>query len=147
MNPLPPSRRVLLTGAAGGIGRATASALADRGYALGLIDSNEQPLRELAQTLGAAGAAVAAAAADVRDREAVGRAVEAMAQAAGPFGVVVACAGVGTIARGLELDTPGLRTTFEVNVLGVAHTIEATLPEMVKRGEGHVVGISSVAGF
>jgi short-subunit dehydrogenase len=135
---------VLLTGAAHGIGRATATALASRGYRVGLIDRDEGPLIKLA---GGLGPGVAAEAADVRGREALGRAVTSLEKKLGPTGVLIACAGVGGLSSVLDLDTAGLRAMLEVNVLGVAHTIEAALPGMIERRAGHIVGVSSVAGY
>jgi short-subunit dehydrogenase len=133
---------VLLTGAAHGIGRATAAALAARGYRLGLIDRAEGPLAVVADEL-----KVEARAADVRDGSAVRQAVAALEYAVGPIDVLVPCAGVGTLSSALDLDLEGFRTMLEVNVLGVARTIEAVLPGMFARGSGHIVGIASVSGY
>ncbi len=83
----------------------------------------------------------------MRDREALGEAVRRIETNLGPTEMLVACAGVGAIAKALELDTASLKAMLEVNVLGVAHAIEAILPGMIARREGHVVGISSVAGY
>jgi short-subunit dehydrogenase len=146
---------VLITGAAQGIGRATAAALAARGYRLALIDRAAEPLSALADELaegdgdGASDAnlRVAFQTADVRDGGAVKDAVAALAEALGPAEIVVPCAGVGGLSSALDLDLEGFRTMLEVNVLGVARTIEAVLPAMFERGTGHIVGIGSVAGY
>jgi short-subunit dehydrogenase len=143
----PSTRVVFLTGAAQGIGRATASALAARGYRLGLADLAAGPLHEHADSLRAQGAVVAAEAVDVRDREAIHAVVRKIEAQLGPIETVVTCAGVGTLTSIQNLDMAGFRTTLEVNVLGVAHTIEAVLPGMIERHAGHIVGISSVAGY
>src|SRR4029077_4381596 len=50
-----------------------------------------------------------------------------------------------TLVPDLALDT--LRRTFEVNLFGVAETIEAVLPGMLARGRGHIVGVASMAGY
>jgi short-subunit dehydrogenase len=133
---------VLLTGAAQGIGRATAVALAGRGYRLGLIDRAEAPLALVADELKAE-----ARAADVRDGAALKQAVAELEHALGSVDVLVPCAGVGTLASALDLDVEGFRTMLEVNVLGVARTIEAVLPGMFARGAGHIIGIASVSGY
>jgi short-subunit dehydrogenase len=142
----PGGRVVLLTGAAQGIGRATASALAARGYRLGLIDRAAEPLHEHLESLRAHGARVAAESVDVCDRDALRAAVGRLEEQMGPIETVVACAGVGRLTSIHDLDMVGFRTMLEVNVLGVAHTIEAVLPGMIERKAGHIVGISSVAG-
>jgi short-subunit dehydrogenase len=138
---------VLLTGAAQGIGRATARALAARGFRLGLMDCAEELLGKVANELRAASATVASAPVDVRDAAELKRAVERLESEIGPTEVLVACAGVGTLSWALDLDVAGFRRMLEVNVLGVAHAIDAVLPGMFARGRGHIVGISSVAGF
>lgn len=136
---------VLLTGAAQGIGRATARLLVASGRKVGLVDRAEGPLAELVAELG--GASIASAVADVRDKVALRAAVRGVESALGPIGVLVASAGVGGLSTALDLDTDALRAMLEVNVLGVAHAIEAVLPGMFARGCGHVVALSSVAGF
>ena len=138
---------VLLTGAAHGIGQATVMALARRGTPLGLIDRDGPALAALAQELQDMGATIAEAVADVTDRDALRRAVATITARIGPIEVLVACAGIGTLTLVPNLDTAMLRHTLDVNVLGVAHSIEAVLPGMIARGRGHIVGVASVAGY
>jgi 3-oxoacyl-[acyl-carrier protein] reductase len=138
---------VLLTGAAHGIGHATARALAARGMPLGLIDRDAAPLAELARELKERGATVVEAAVDVADRASLLAAVAAIEAAIGPIEVLVACAGIGTLTLVPKLETEVLRRTLEVNVVGVAQSIEAVLPGMIARGRGHIVGMASVAGY
>ena len=138
---------VLVTGAAGGIGRATAGLLAARGFRLGLIDRAEGPLCGLADELGMGAGTIATCAVDVREPGAIKEAVSAIERAVGPTEVLVPCAGVGTLSSALDLDLEGFRAMLEINVLGVARTIEAVLPGMFARGAGHIVGIASVAGY
>ncbi len=133
---------VLLTGAAHGIGRATARALAERGYTLALIDRDHQPLFELAQEIGGT-----AATADVRLRDEVHSAVASLQNRVGPIEFLLACAGVGGLSTLHNLELSAFQAMLEVNVLGVAHTIEAVLPGMIARSRGHLVVISSVAGY
>ena len=64
----------------------------------------------------------------------------------GPIDCLVAC-GVGHVVLGLDFDLEGFRAMLEVNVLGVARTIEAVAPGMFARKRGHIVGISSVAAY
>ncbi len=138
---------VLLTGAAHGIGRATAMALARRGTPLGLIDRDGPALAALAQELEDSGATVAEAVADVTDRDAMQRAVATITARIGPIEVLVACAGIGTLTLVPNLDIATLRHTLDVNVVGVAQSIEAVLPGMVARGRGHLIAVASVAGY
>jgi short-subunit dehydrogenase len=134
---------VLLTGAARGIGRATALALSDRGYRLGLVDRNAEGLATLAELLPDSRTYTS----DVTDPAAMCEVVTRVEAEVGPIGVVVACAGVGDLTRLPDLQLDGLRAMIEVNFLGMANTIAAALPGMVARKSGHLVGISSVAGY
>ena len=137
----------LLTGAARGIGRGTALALAAQGCTIGLIDRDEQTLGETAKELLAKGANVAYAPADVTDAEGLRKAVRRIEKFIGPTGVLVACAGIGGLTRVPDLDLDGLRAMLVVNVVGVAQSIDTVLPGMIERGRGHIVGVSSVAGY
>ena len=138
---------ILLTGAARGIGRATAFALAEKGCKLGLIDRDAGPLEDVASELKAKGANVAGGSADVSDRDSLFAAIGAIEAKLGATEVLVACAGIGGLTRLPDLDVAGLRSMLGVNMIGVAQSIEAVLPGMIARGSGHIVGVSSVAGF
>jgi short-subunit dehydrogenase len=138
---------VLLTGAAHGIGRATAEALAQRGTPLALIDRDGLALAALAQDLEDRGASVATAVVDVTDRETLQRAIAHFAAGLGPIEVLVACAGIGTLTLVPQLDSAMLRQTLDVNLVGVAQSIEAVLPGMIAMGRGHIVGVASMAGY
>ena len=138
---------VLITGAGRGIGRATAVALAEKGCPLGLIDRDSGLLEQVVGELKARGAKVASSAADVTDRQALVEAVEAIEASIGPTGVLVACAGIGGLTQVPDLDIDGLKAMLGVNVVGVAQSIEAVLPGMIERRNGHIVGVSSVAGY
>jgi short-subunit dehydrogenase len=139
---------VLVTGAANGIGRATAIALARKGMPLALIDHNTANLADLEQALKTDGATrFATAVVDVTDRAAMFTAVNRLSADLGPIDVLLACAGIGSLTLVPELDTVTLRQTLEVNVVGVAHSIEAVLPAMIERQQGHIIGIASMAGY
>src|SRR4051794_13172245 len=110
---------VLLTGAAHGIGRATAEALAARGFRLGLIDRDEPALADLAAGIGRdrldTSGTFAAEPADVCDGPALAAAVGRIERRVGPTDVLVTCAGVGGVASGLDLDLEGFRQMLDVN--------------------------------
>ena len=138
----------LLTGAAHGIGRATAIALVKHGMPVGLIDRDAQALAELVSELKSQSTTpIASAAVDVTDRENLIAAVNRLSTELGPVEVLVACAGVGSLTLIPQLDTSMLRQTLDVNLVGVAHSIESVLPKMIERGNGHIVGIASMAGY
>ena len=93
------------------------------------------------------GATVSWAVVDVTDRDALQQSVGAIITAIGPIEVLLACAGIGTLTLVPELDTGMLRQTLDVNVVGVAHSIEAVLPGMIASRRGHIIGVASVAGY
>src|SRR5207248_2220277 len=95
---------VLLTGAAGGIGRATALALASKGCRLGLIDRDSATLGEAEGEVATRGAAVASATADVTDPVGLPAAVRDLESRLGPFDVLIACAGIGGLTQVPDLD-------------------------------------------
>ena len=138
---------VLLTGAANGIGRASAVALAARGFRLGLVDRDPDALSSAADEASRGETRVVARVADVCDGGALREAVREFEETLGPVDVLLPCAGVGGVTSVLDLDVDGFRRMLDVNVIGVARAIEAVLPGMFARKAGHVVGISSVAGF
>lgn len=134
-------RRVLITGASSGIGAAVARASAGAGARLALLARSADRLQELAATLDAV-----AVPADVTDADAVRSAVDTAADRLGGLDAVVVSAGVarpGTVADG---DPADFRLMVDVNVLGVLHTLQATLPHLVASGAGDVVVMSSMSG-
>jgi short-subunit dehydrogenase len=138
---------VLITGAANGIGRATALELARSGVSMGLIDIDSSGLDSLAEELRDMGATFVASAADVSQRRPLRQAVKQIEDALGEVDLLLACAGFGTLTLVPDLALDTLRRTFEVNMFGVAESIEAVLPGMLKRGRGHIIGVASLAGY
>jgi short-subunit dehydrogenase len=104
-------------------------------------------LESLERELGATGARFTTAVADVSQRRQLRLAVKGIEVALGPVDVLLACAGFGTLTLVPDLALDTLRRTFEVNLFGVAESIEAVLPGMLSRGRGHLVGVASLAGY
>ncbi|QEH32614.1 Putative oxidoreductase SadH [Aquisphaera giovannonii] len=138
---------VLITGAANGIGRATALELARRGARLGLVDIDAAGLESVADELKRLGVPSASRVVDVTERERLREAVAGIEAELAPVDVLVACAGYGTLTLVPELEIDNLKRTFDVNLFGVAESIEAVLPGMLARGRGHLVGVASMAGY
>jgi short-subunit dehydrogenase len=114
---------------------------------LGLIDRDRPALDALVHELNGVGTAVVPCAVDVTDRTTLLVAVQEISAALGPIQVLIACAGIGSLTLVPQLDTSFLRQTLDVNLVGVAQSIEAVLPGMIARGHGHIVGVASVAGY
>jgi short-subunit dehydrogenase len=133
--------RVLVTGASRGIGESLARAFAARGCTLGLVARSEDELGQLAEAL--PGDGHRALAADVGDRESVGAAVERF----GEVDVLVANAGIAHYRPFQELPLERAEQMTRVNWLGTLYSIDAVLPGMLRRGKGHLVVVSSGAGY
>lgn len=134
----------IITGASSGLGEALAQELHQRGWKVGLIARREAQLQELVQNLGD-GAACAAA--DVTDAAATESAVRQLEQSLGPCTLMVANAGIGTYTNCRNWDTADMTKVFQVNVLGVIHSLGAVIPQMVEKRSGHVAVVSSFAGY
>jgi all-trans-retinol dehydrogenase (NAD+) len=135
--------RVLVTGAASGIGRLMAVQAARRGASIVAWDIDRHGLDDLSATL--AGAVPLAQVVDVADRDAVHRAAAEVEQTIGGVDVLVLNAGVTDARRLLDLPDEVVERVLAVNVLGLFWCTKAFLPGMVQRGYGHVVTIASSA--
>jgi NAD(P)-dependent dehydrogenase (short-subunit alcohol dehydrogenase family) len=139
----PPSlegRRVLITGAARGIGAALAQRLHERGARVAVVGLEESLLAEVAARSGSAHWSVC----DVSDRAAVESAVEAAAGALGGLDVVVANAGVAAQMPVVGGDPAVMESTVAVNLMGVYNTLRAAGPHISHR-HGYALPVASVA--
>jgi NAD(P)-dependent dehydrogenase (short-subunit alcohol dehydrogenase family) len=138
-------KTALVTGGARGIGFATARTLLARGARVAIVDLHEDAVQRAAGELHATDAFGIAA--DVTDRAAMQRAVAATVERFGALDVVVANAGVAPRIATLNAMAPeSFERVLDVNVWGVARTVQAALPEIVARS-GHVVVIASIYAF
>ncbi len=135
----------LVTGGARGIGLATARALLARGAQVAIVDLNAGDVERAAGELHDSRAIGLAA--DVTDRGAMQRAVAATVERFGALDVVVANAGiVSRVATFRAMASESFERVIDVNLMGVVRTVDAALPEIVRR-RGHVVVVSSVYAF
>lgn len=138
---------VALTGAASGIGRALALALAGRGAILALADRDAGGLAETARLAGADGATISTHAVDVADETAVTRYAAEVLAAYGHADVVINNAGVSIFGSVLELSTDEIRWLMEINFWGVVYGVKAFLPSLLRRPEAAIVNLSSLFGL
>jgi NAD(P)-dependent dehydrogenase (short-subunit alcohol dehydrogenase family) len=131
-----------VTGAASGIGFATATRLATDGWALALVDVDQARLEEKAATLHQAGATVDSYPFDLLQPAGFGAIVEKV----GNCSLLVNDAGIGVAATLLETDPNDWDRIIGVNLTAMFHTCRAVLPGMLERGHGLIVNVSSVAG-
>ncbi|MCE2474203.1 MAG: SDR family oxidoreductase [Alphaproteobacteria bacterium] len=135
-------RVAVVTGAASGIGRATAKRLGADGAALELWDAAAEGLAETASDTGGNATTLS-----VTDDEAVAAAAAAAAERHGRIDILVNCAGIaGDIGPVVEADPAEWRRVIEVNLTGTFLCCRAVLPHMQGSGYGRIVNIASVAG-
>jgi short-subunit dehydrogenase len=139
----------VITGASSGIGWALAKELASQGAKVGLIARRLEKLKVLADELRQAEnpAAVALAAADVAERDQVTSAFRSIREQLGPVDLLVANAGVGAPTHLNPVNIDEIERMIRVNLLGVIYSIEAVLPDMLQRRQGHIAAVSSLSAY
>ncbi len=140
---------VFITGAASGIGRATAEAVAAGGGRLFLTDVQADLLAETAASIrDSGGAVVVAEPVDLTDHDGVRRLARQVTADHGAMDVVMNIAGISAWGTVQSLSHETWRRQVEVNLMGPIHVIEELVPPMVEAGRGgHLVNVSSAAGI
>jgi short-subunit dehydrogenase len=139
---------VFLTGASSGIGEALAIDLAKRGATLGLVARRREMLEDLADRCRKAGGQARVFPLDVTDESAVYEAAEEIRSEFGRIDVLIANAGISGNDEETKTYTPrAVRQVIDTNLMGAVNAIHAVVPQMVERGSGQLVAISSLAGF
>lgn len=138
-------RVIVITGSTGGLGRAAAQALRDRGAKLALFDLDINAAKAQAAELGGTDVAQGWAA-DVCSMESLESAMAAAAQHFGGIDVVIANAGVGYTEPMETMTSRSFERTIDVNLNGVWRTFKVALPYVQKR-KGYMLAVSSMAAF
>jgi 3-oxoacyl-[acyl-carrier protein] reductase len=140
-------KTVLVTGAASGMGRATARLFADEGANVAVTDLGDERVQAVVDEITAAGAAARGCTLDVTDEQAVARVVQEVVDELGSLDILVNNAG--TVAGG-PVDGPSylddFRRTIDVDLTAHVLTIRAALPHLKRSDEGRIVNISSTEG-
>ena len=141
-------KTALITGAAQGVGRATALEFARLGYQTVIVDFKEPDLLDLKREIEAMGQRVSAFVCDVSDEQ---RVREVCASAVTEFGSVEVLVNNAGLYRGfwgdfLESDSTDWKRLIDVNILGTMYFCHALLPNMLENGYGRIVNVGSVAG-
>lgn len=151
----------LITGAARGIGRATAVAMAREGASVALLDiadpkgvknihgyrlANRSELGETASLIEREGRKAIQIVADVRDLAAMNRAAERTVQELGGLDILVANAGIAIWSPFEEMKPEQWADVIDVNLTGAANSMWAALPQMRKQKSGRMIVLSSVGG-
>ncbi len=138
---------MIVTGAASGMGRATAHVFGDEGALVAVTDVTLDRAAPVADEIVAAGGTAAAWALDVSDDGQVRAVVDDVVARLGPVDVLVNNAGVSIPA---PIESAGFdaawATTFEINLHAHTRMVRACLPHLMRNGEGRIVNIASTEG-
>lgn len=138
-------RVAVVTGAARGIGRASALALARRGFDVALVDRLESELREASSAVANAGRRAMPIASDVSFYDEAQRWGADIIRQFGRIDVLVNNAGISQPKTLIEISEAEYDQTIAVNLKGQFNWCKAVAPHMLKQGAGRIVNISSVS--
>lgn len=141
-NPTLDGKVALVTGGAGGFGRAVTEILLEHGAQVALTDVDEERTRAAADELGAVPFVL-----DVTDWEANQKVVADIEQHFGGLDISFLNAGIGLNMGALAFDVERYRKIMAINLDGVAYGMQAAIPAMRRRGGGHIVATASMAGL
>ena len=136
-------RVAVVTGGASGIGLAIVRRLATGGASVALLDLDEAAADRAAAELRGEGLRVVGLAADVSDRAAVEKALEAARAELGPVEIMVTSAGLSLNAPFLDISVEDWERVVAVNLTGTFHCLQLAVPDMIAGGWGRIVTISS----
>ncbi|WP_420638734.1 SDR family NAD(P)-dependent oxidoreductase [Candidatus Poriferisocius sp.] len=141
-------RVAVVTGAAAGMGRATAWLLADEGAKVAALDVNRAGVTETVAAITDAGGTGRAVVCDVSDADAIDRAVAEVREELGPVDILINNAG---ITAAVTVDTPDFEDVWaaalEVNVTSQVRMVRACLDDLKRNGDGRIVNVASTEGI
>lgn len=136
-----------VTGASSGLGMGLAVRLAREGYRVGLSARRESHLEDVARRIREAGGRAGTYPCDASNREEVLESIRRCQEELGPVDLLVANAGVSINTRVATFDLDSVKRVIETNLMGAIYATAGVLPGMLERGRGHLVAVSSLAGF
>ena len=136
-----------ITGAARGIGKATAIQLAKEGVNIGLLARTESALKEVASEIEGLGVKVAYAVADVSSKEQVDIAIESLTNSLGTADILINNAGTAKFGTILDMDPEEWKKMIDVNLMGTYYVTRSVLPQLIEKNGGDIINISSTSGL
>jgi NAD(P)-dependent dehydrogenase (short-subunit alcohol dehydrogenase family) len=140
-------KNALVTGGGRGLGKAMASALAEAGANIAIIDVDQETAEQSADEIAEIGVETTAVEADVTDEAEMEAMVETVTDHLGSIDVLLNNAGVASNAPATEMSVEDWQRTIDVNLTGVFLCAKHVGRHMIERGEGSIINISSMSGF
>ncbi len=141
-------KTVFLTGASSGIGEAIAVEMAKRGAILGLVARRKEQLLQIAQKIESLGGTVSCFPCDVKNKHDMFGAALNFRNEFGKIDILVANAGIGGNNEKTRNLVPGaVAEVIDINLIGAVNSVSAVLPDMLEKGSGQLVAVSSLAGI
>jgi 3-oxoacyl-[acyl-carrier protein] reductase len=141
-------RTALVTGAASGMGRATAHLFADEGARVAVVDRDEAGVKRVVEEIAGAGGTACGFCIDVSDYDAAAGLARDVRDQLGPIDILVNNAGVSTMS---PIEGPDYAAQWErvlaINLGAQAHLVRACLEQLLRNGDGRIVNIASTEGL
>ena len=143
----PNHKTVLITGASSGIGLGLAKLFAYDGYSVSILARRQDRLEKIAKELNESGSTVLPITCDVTDPTQVQKAINLTLNRFGHIDIIILNAGISHSNFATEFNVMDQNKVLQPNLYGSLHILENTIPHMIERKKGHIVGISSLASY
>ena len=137
----------VVTGAARGIGRGIAVALAKEGVNVGVIARSEDALQNVVKEMEGYGVKAAYAVADVTNLEQVQAAAAKFKEELGLTDILINNAGTGKFEKLVDMDPADFKNIVDVNIMGTFNVSHTIVPQLIEKNAGDVINISSTNGL
>ena len=137
----------IVTGAARGIGKAVAVALAKEGVNVGMIARSEDALQQVAKEIESHGVKAAYAVANVSNLAQVQQAAAHLKKELGLADILINNAGVGKFEKLVDMDPADFKDIVDINVMGTFYVSHTIVPQLIEKNAGDVINISSTNGL